>query len=398
MGRDVIPDNTVLANVDAPIVVAAADALAGAAIAGKALVIRYVPPATAPAGPVSRIRMPCPRFARGCGGFNAASRHRVRPRSSRFVADEYKDQWDRTAYSFPRGTYGLDPDGTADPRIANRGVPLLYVKESALGGPLAEGAKLVASIFTDSFQYPSVNIIAKVPGSDPALRDEYVLFSAHQDHDGVRYAVDGDDIWNGADDNASTAVALLAIGRAVVCRPAQAIGTLHLARLRRARPDGLALVREASDGAADLNRCVPQRRHDRPKRSGHGGATRRDGTASQLARAGRHGARGQHVGDEVHDRFVLGRSPAPRRLVLPERSPVLCAQRRAGVVFTTLLHPDYHSPRDNPDRIDLAKLTRMTRWMYATGRIVADTAKRPAVDPNFKLERCRDSTGDYCGR
>ena len=69
-----------------------------------------------------------------------------------------------------------------------------------------------------------------------------------------------------------------------------------------------------------------------------------------------------------------------------------------ALFFTTLLHPDYHTPADNPDRIDLAKLTRMTKWMYATGRAVSDTDKRPAVDPNFKLERCRDSTGDYCGK
>jgi Zn-dependent M28 family amino/carboxypeptidase len=69
-----------------------------------------------------------------------------------------------------------------------------------------------------------------------------------------------------------------------------------------------------------------------------------------------------------------------------------------ALFFTTLLHPDYHTPRDNPDRIDITKLARMTRWMYATGRVVADVDKRPAVDPNFKLERCRDSTGDYCGR
>jgi len=73
---------------------------------------------------------------------------------------------------------------------------------------------------------------------------------------------------------------------------------------------------------------------------------------------------------------------------------------RVGVpalFFTTLLHPDYHTPRDNPDRIDIAKLARMTKWMYATGRLVADADKKPAVDPTFKLERCRDSTGNYCG-
>jgi hypothetical protein len=45
----------------------------------------------------------------------------------------------------------------------------------------------------------------------------------------------------------------------------------------------------------------------------------------------------------------------------------------------------------------------MTRWMYATGRTVAETDKAPAVDPAFKLDRCRDSTeitaeGDGAGR
>jgi hypothetical protein len=68
-----------------------------------------------------------------------------------------------------------------------------------------------------------------------------------------------------------------------------------------------------------------------------------------------------------------------------------------ALFFTTLLHPDYHTPMDNPDRIDIAKLARMTRWMYATGRAVAEADRAPAADPAFKLERCRDFTGNYCG-
>jgi hypothetical protein len=52
-----------------------------------------------------------------------------------------------------------------------------------------------------------------------------------------------------------------------------------------------------------------------------------------------------------------------------------------------LLHPDYHTPRDEPQRIDITKLARMTRWMYATGWEVANAAQRPAVDPAFQLER-----------
>jgi hypothetical protein len=37
----------------------------------------------------------------------------------------------------------------------------------------------------ENFDYPSVNVIAKVDGTDPKLKEEYVLFSGHQDHDGV---------------------------------------------------------------------------------------------------------------------------------------------------------------------------------------------------------------------
>ncbi len=68
-----------------------------------------------------------------------------------------------------------------------------------------------------------------------------------------------------------------------------------------------------------------------------------------------------------------------------------------AIFFSSLLHPDYHTPFDNPDRIDIGKLTRMTKWMYATGRAVAERDTRPALDPAFKLERCRDFTGNYCG-
>jgi Zn-dependent M28 family amino/carboxypeptidase len=48
-----------------------------------------------------------------------------------------------------------------------------------------------------------------------------VLFSGHQDHDGVGPEVNGDPIWNGADDNASVTVAMLAIGSKRGTQPAK---------------------------------------------------------------------------------------------------------------------------------------------------------------------------------
>jgi Zn-dependent M28 family amino/carboxypeptidase len=60
----------------------------------------------------------------------------------------------------------------------------------------------------------SKNVLAKLEGSDPVLRDEYVVYTAHWDHLGKGAPVNGDDIYNGAIDNASGVSQLLEIARA----------------------------------------------------------------------------------------------------------------------------------------------------------------------------------------
>jgi hypothetical protein len=79
--------------------------------------------------------------------------------------------------------------------------------------------------------YPP-NIAGVVRGSDPELRDEYIVLSAHIDHVGVGTPDErGDSIYNGADDNASGSAALLAIGEALMSmreRPRRSIMLLHV--------------------------------------------------------------------------------------------------------------------------------------------------------------------------
>ena len=60
----------------------------------------------------------------------------------------------------------------------------------------------------------SRNVLAKVEGSDPVLREEYIVYTAHWDHFGVGIAVDGDSIYNGALDNATGTAGLLELARA----------------------------------------------------------------------------------------------------------------------------------------------------------------------------------------
>lgn len=60
----------------------------------------------------------------------------------------------------------------------------------------------------------SHNVIAKLEGSDAALKNEYVIYSAHWDHLGIGQPVNGDSIFNGAIDNASGTAAVLEIAKA----------------------------------------------------------------------------------------------------------------------------------------------------------------------------------------
>ncbi|HEX5216889.1 MAG TPA: M28 family peptidase [Vicinamibacterales bacterium] len=394
MGRDAVTDGTVLANVDAPVIVVSPDALTGADLKDKTLVVRYAPPAAPAAGPAAG-----PGAPQAMRTWLRAIQKQVSAAGPAaivaLVPDSAGDQWARVLFPFPRGTYGLDPDGTAEPRVPTRGMPMLYVRESALDGALAADARLVASIFTDSFTYPSVNIIAKVPGRDPKLSSEYVLFSAHQDHDGERYPVDGDAIWNGADDNATTAVALLAIGRAMASAPGRrsALFIWHGAE-ERGLMGSRWYVKHPTVPLTSIVACLNgdmMGRND-PKTAALLGVLpphRNSPELVDIALAANKNVSGfelDHSWDDPNHRegwyYRSDHLPYARNGV-------------PALFFTTLLHPDYHTPFDNPDRIDVAKLTKMTKWMYATGRAVAEADKAPAVDPAFKLERCRDFTGNY---
>jgi Zn-dependent M28 family amino/carboxypeptidase len=73
----------------------------------------------------------------------------------------------------------------------------------------ALAVSLAAKTRVDVTQINSANIVAKIPGSDPALKDEYVVLSAHLDHVGIGEPVNGDRIYNGAMDNGSGSALLL---------------------------------------------------------------------------------------------------------------------------------------------------------------------------------------------
>jgi Zn-dependent M28 family amino/carboxypeptidase len=70
-------------------------------------------------------------------------------------------------------------------------------------------AELEAKAKIETKQVESANIVAKLPGTDPALKGEYVVLSAHIDHIGIGEPINGDRIYNGAMDNGSGSALVL---------------------------------------------------------------------------------------------------------------------------------------------------------------------------------------------
>ena len=74
---------------------------------------------------------------------------------------------------------------------------------------------LSATTATRSRDVDSTNIVAQIPGTDPTLKTEYVVLSAHIDHVGIGEPINGDRIYNGAMDNGSGSALLLDIARSL---------------------------------------------------------------------------------------------------------------------------------------------------------------------------------------
>src|SRR5215468_678821 len=91
------------------------------------------------------------------------------------------------------------------------------LKKAALGKdfkPVPLNAKANFTIKTALREIASTNVIAKLEGSDAKLKDEYLIYTAHWDHMGRDPQLQGDQIFNGAHDNASGTAGLLELAKA----------------------------------------------------------------------------------------------------------------------------------------------------------------------------------------
>lgn len=106
---------------------------------------------------------------------------------------------------------------TAEKLMKMAGQDLAALKKAAVSRefrPVPLEVRASVTIRNKMRQVASRNVVAQITGSDPKVKDEFVIYTAHWDHFGIGAEKNGDKIYNGARDNASGTAQVLEIARA----------------------------------------------------------------------------------------------------------------------------------------------------------------------------------------
>lgn len=285
-------------------------------------------------------------------------------------------------FNFSLNAYAISKE-TADILLQSSGHTLAQLQDSiaSTGMPasfLIPGVKADINIRVTRDTVSSSNVIGYIEGSDPVLRNEAVMFTAHYDHVGKDIA---GNIYNGANDNASGSVGLLNIASAFASlekKPARstiflwATGEeegLHGSSYYAENPlfplektlvvinfDMIGRSRRDTDKGASLNGKIDITGPDTIKVISGEDSPRLVSLASAACRK-----TGIYMIDEGKGIHFSGSDHYP---FYRKGIPVL--------FFFTGLHSDYHKPTDDYEFIDFDKLLKVSRAGFLTGYEVAD--------------------------
>ena len=264
--------------------------------------------------------------------------------------------------------YGVEPAG--DDGFFQR-VPLARVQVATRGG-MGERLMLASeSLAFDTFPPEQlvdteVNVVGIIRGSDPRVAHEAVVIGAHYDHLGVGQPIDGDSIYNGADDDGSGTVAILEIARDLIGGepPRRTVVVL----LSTGEEMGMLGTRyyinhpviPMEQTVADLQIEMIGRPDPEAGGFGRGWLTGYERTTmgDQLAAAG-----SPIIPDPRPDQGFFFRS---------DNAPFA----RIGIPAHTLssfnLHSDYHRPSDEVERVDFDHMAALVEAAIEAVRFLAD--------------------------
>jgi hypothetical protein len=222
--------------------------------------------------------------------------------------------------------------------------------------PLGQAMVEVRAARTREVHRPP-NVVATRRGADPALRDTYVLITAHFDHLGIGEPDEtGDSIFNGADDNASGTAALLEIASAFMALPAPPARSVVFLAVSGEEKGLLGSMAFAGDPTIPLDSVVANINLDMIGRS----------APDTVIAIGQEYTTLEAVLRSIADRPGLGltiiEDPEPEKMFFFRSDQLSFIQQGIpAVFFTTGDHPDYHRQSDRPERINADKLARIAR-------------------------------------
>jgi hypothetical protein len=216
------------------------------------------------------------------------------------------------------------------------------------------------------------NVVGVLEGTDPRLRQEYVVYSAHIDHIGLSPG-QPDSINNGADDNASGAAGLLELAEAfsqVGARPKRSL--LFLAPSAE-EPGLIGSAHFTEHPTVPLEKIVANINMD---------LIGRNWPDSVIAVGVEQSDLGETLQRVVKTHPELGMTPIrdrwPEERIFYRSDHYNFARKGVPILFfTSGTHPDYHRPEDEPERIDGEKQSRLVRLLFHLGHTIANQPSRP---------------------
>jgi Zn-dependent M28 family amino/carboxypeptidase len=280
--------------------------------------------------------------------------------------------------------------------------------------------KLTLKVAVKSEANHAENVVGIVEGGDPVLKNEYVVISAHLDHIGLAAPLpDGHNVNNGADDDGSGTVGLMAMARAYAegaakgMRPKRSIIFLWNAGEEK----GLWGSQYFNEYPPfDITKVVANLNIDMIGRTKGPDFTDPDPT-HQLVKPGEIFVIGPNISsdelektietvndgyhkltlnhfydatapDATHDN--LGPQPRGQRIFYRSDHYNFAKMGIPIAFFTTGLHPDYHRATDTPDKIDYKEMQIVSKTVAAVGWVLANQPNRPQLKATLPEQLIKD--------
>jgi len=222
------------------------------------------------------------------------------------------------------------------------------------------------------------NVVGILDGSDPVLKDEYVVFSGHMDHMGMGTPdQNGDSIFNGADDDASGTIAVVEIAEAMTALPTPPKRSMIFLLVSGEEKGLWGSEYYAENPSVPLDRLVADLNID---------MVSRNSPDTIVAIGKEHSDLGETLDrvNRLHPELGMTAidDPWPEENLYTRSDHYMFARRGVPVLFFfNGIHEDYHGRDDEVDRIDAEKAARVARLVFYLGVHIANAPERPTWNP-----------------